>query len=197
MSAPSATPQPSAVPADDADHDGATVFATGLARSLKAQDPGNQSSDLVLAVLCTSHHPNEPGSPACSRCGGQIPPQSPQLVTRPALAVLRTSHGHQVEVDRAVLIGRSPTASRVPREQLPRLLAVPSPSHDISRTHLEVAPDGWRVLVKDLYSTNGTTLVRPGDNARERLVPGEPVQVAPGWVIDLGDGLTITVEPPR
>lgn len=183
--------------AEDVDHDGATVFATGLARSLKAQDANPQSSDLVLAVLCSSQHPNEPGSQACTRCGGPIMAQSPQLVTRPALAVLRTSHGDQIEVDRAVLIGRSPTASRVPREQLPRLLAVPSPSHDISRTHLEVAPDGWQVMVKDLYSTNGTTLVRPADNSRERLVPGESVQVGPGWVIDLGDGLTITVESPR
>ena len=173
------------------------MFATGLARSLKSNDQANAGSDLVLATLCNPQHPNEPGSQACSQCGGQIPPQSPQLVTRPALAVLRTSHGEQVEVDRAVLIGRSPTATRVPREQLPRLLTVPSPSHDISRTHLEFAPDGWKLMVKDLYSTNGTTLVRPGaDMARERLVPGEPVEVRPGWVVDLGDGLTITIEPP-
>lgn len=188
---------PANVPQDEADHDGATVFATGLARSLKPGEQHAGDSDLVLAAMCNLQHPNEPGSQACSRCGGQIPPQSPRLVTRPSLAVLRSSHGEGIDLDRTVLIGRSPTATRVPREQLPKMLTVPSPSSDISRTHVEVVPDGWKLFVKDLYSTNGTTLVRPGaEMARERLVPGEPVEVRVGWIIDLGDGVTITIDPP-
>jgi len=189
-------PMPANLPEEEVDHDGATVFATGLARALKPTEQAS-GSDLVLAAMCNLQHPNEPGSQICSRCGGQIPPQSPRLVTRPALAILRTSQGERVELDRTVLIGRSPTATRVPREQLPRMLTVPSPSHDISRTHVEVTPDGWKVYVKDLYSTNGTTVVRPGTEVeRERLVPGEPVELRIGWIIDLGDGVTVTLDPP-
>lgn len=113
------------------------------------------------------------------------------------LAVLRPSQGAPVDVDRPVLIGRSPSADRVAHDQLPRLLTVPSPSHDISRTHVRVTPDGWDLAAMDEYSTNGTILVRPGaEPERERLTPGEAVPVFPGNVLDLGDGVTITIEVP-
>ncbi len=185
-------------PEDDADHDGATVFATSLARSHKAADGGNAGGEgLVLADLCVVQHPNPPGSSRCRICGGSIPPQGSRLVTRPVLAVLRPSQGQPVEVDRPVLIGRSPSADRVPRDQLPRLLTVPSPSHDISRTHVRVTPEGWALTAMDEYSTNGTILVRPGSEPeRERLTPGEAIALLPGNILDLGDGITITVEIP-
>jgi hypothetical protein len=41
-------------------------------------------------------------------------------------------------------------------------------------------------------STNGTVLVQPGLSP-EDLQPGMPVQLLPGAVIDLGDGVTIHV----
>lgn len=93
-----------------------------------------------------------------------------------------------------MLIGRSPQANRVARERLPRLLTVPSPSHDISRTHVQISPEGWDLLATDLHSTNGTALIRPGHPEPERLAPGEPVPVYPGCVLDLGDGVTILVD---
>ncbi len=80
---------------------------------------------------------------------------------RPVLAVLRASDGTTADVDRAVLVGRAPTGDRS-TTRAPRLMTVPSPGHDISRTHLEVLPDGWEVVVTDLHSTNGTTLIGPG-----------------------------------
>lgn len=173
------------------------MFATGLARSLKPSDSPQADGDLLLAAMCNLQHPNPPGVDRCVRCGGQVQPQNPRLVSRPALAVLRSSAGDRVEVDRAVLIGRAPTANRVSGGRLPRMLTVPSPSHDISRTHVQVEPEGWSVMVTDLHSTNGTTLVRPGaDVERERMVPGEPVEVRIGWVIDLGDGITVAIDPP-
>ena len=90
-------------------------------------------------------------------------------MSRPVLAVLRASDGSTAEVDRAVLIGRAPSAQRS-SARAPRLMTVPSPGHDISRTHLEVAPEGWSVAVTDLHSTNGTILVRPGEADRQ---PGD------------------------
>ena len=44
----------------------------------------------------------------------------------------------------------------------------------------------------DLGSTNGTVLVQPGLSP-EDLQPGMSVQLLPGAVIDLGDGVTIHV----
>src|SRR5664279_4795448 len=51
------------------------------------------------------------------------------------------------------------------------------------------------VTASDLHSTNGTMLVRPGQ-APVRMMPGTPVTVDPGTILDLGDGGVITVGLP-
>lgn len=119
-------------------------------------------------------------------------PVTPQA-QRPVLGVLHPSSGGRIEVDRPVVIGRSPAANRVSGDQLPRLLTVPSPSHDISRTHVQVAPENGRMVVTDLNSTNGTVLVAP-DGRRTDLRPGIGVPIDVGSLIDLGDGITIAVD---
>ncbi|GAB3916432.1 hypothetical protein GCM10011575_24590 [Microlunatus endophyticus] len=119
-------------------------------------------------------------------------PVAPQA-QRPVLGVLHPSSGGRIEIDRPVVIGRSPAANRVSGDQLPRLLTVPSPSHDISRTHVQVAPINDRIVVTDLNSTNGTVLIAP-DGRRIDLRPGVGVPVDAGSVIDLGDGVTIAVD---
>lgn len=156
----------------------------------------DQDPSMVLAVECPRQHPNPPDAQRCRQCGAPVIGQPPRPITRPVLATLRPSSGHPVEVDRAVLIGRAPTARQVPREDLPKMLTVPSPSHDISRNHVRVAPEGWSLLATDLHSTNGTFLIRPGRREPEPLRPGEPVAVYPGCVLDLGDGVTILVDHP-
>ena len=84
--------------------------------------------------------------------------------------------------------------SRVTNDQLPTLVTVPSPNNDISRTHVQVRQDGEDVVVTDLNSTNGVLVARDG-GAPQRLHPGEPFAVLPGAVVDIGDGVTFTVEP--
>lgn len=108
-------------------------------------------------------------------------------------AKLVLSTGLVVALDRSVLLGRAPQVSRVTNRELPRLVTVPSPQQDISRTHAEVRAEGDDVLVTDLNSTNGILVSRPGERAR-RLHPGEATVVAAGEVVDLGDGVTFTVE---
>jgi pSer/pThr/pTyr-binding forkhead associated (FHA) protein len=76
-------------------------------------------------------------------------------------------------------------------------MTVPSPNHDISRTHLEVAPDDWQVVVTDLNSTNGTILVWPGDVDRQQLARGERIPVQVGSVIELGDGVSVLIDFPQ
>jgi pSer/pThr/pTyr-binding forkhead associated (FHA) protein len=73
-------------------------------------------------------------------------------------------------------------------------VTVPSPEQDISRTHAEVRLELGRVLVTDLYSTNGITVAGGGLPPR-RITAGEAVAVSEGDVVDLGDGVTFTVEP--
>ena len=129
-----------------------------------------------------------------------IPGQEPAPeVTAAPVALLRLSTGEEVEVDRVGIIGRAPEARRFTATRKPRLVAVPSPQQEISSTHLEIRPgsgaDHGSAVVSDLGSTNGTLLTQPG-LPQEPLRPGIPVQLLPGAVIDLGDGLTITVDRP-
>jgi FHA domain len=150
----------------------------------------------ILAVFCANGHVSPPSATSCRVCGGPVGTQGPQFVAYPVLAVLRASDGSSAELDRPVLIGRAPSTDRSD-SRAPRLMTVPSPNHDISRTHLEVAPDGWQIVATDQNSTNGTILVRPGGVDRQELAPGEPVPVQVGSVIELGDGVSVLIDFPQ
>jgi hypothetical protein len=150
----------------------------------------------ILAVFCANGHVSPPSATSCRVCGGPVGTQGPQFVAYPVLAVLRASDGSSAELDRPVLIGRAPSTDRSD-SRAPRLMTVPSPNHDISRTHLEVAPDGWQIVATDQNSTNGTILIRPGGIDRQELAPGEPVPVQVGSVIELGDGVSVLIDFPQ
>lgn len=157
-------------------------------------EPGDGVVATVLAAVCPHGHANPPGSRRCTDCGVRIVDPQPRRVAQPSLATLRVTDGTQVQLDRVVLVGRAPSERG---EALARLLTVPSPAQDISRTHLEIAPDGWRVLVKDLHSTNGTVLVAPDGASRRLLPPGEAVPVPLGSVLELAEGVAVLLDLPQ
>jgi hypothetical protein len=170
----------------------------------RAMEPNSEDSpadidpqdSAILAVFCANGHVSPPSATSCRVCGGPVGTQGPQFVAYPVLAVLRASDGSSAELDRPVLIGRAPSTDRSDN-RAPRLMTVPSPNHDISRTHLEVAPDGWQIVATDLNSTNGTILVRPGGVDRQQLAAGEPVPVQVGSVVELGDGVSVLIDFPQ
>src|SRR5215213_6889694 len=190
-----AAPQAAMPPpvAADVDDTPPTLPLSSSPRAPLAQDPSTES--LIMAADCPHGHSNPPAAATCRMCGAAIAPQRPRLIHRPVLCVLQASDGTTADVDRAVLVGRAPDPDRS-NFKAPRLMSVQSPGHDISRTHVEVAPEGWQVIAIDLNSTNGTVLIRPGGNERQQLAPGEHVPVQPGSVLDLGDGVSITVALP-
>ncbi len=132
---------------------------------------------------------------------GLVPDPDPDPAAGLSSAVARLvfSSGDNVEVDRAVLVGRAPEARRFSSGDQPRLVTVPSPAQEISSTHLEIRPgagaDHGSAVVTDLGSTNGTVLVQPG-LPPEELQAGIGVQLVPGAILDLGDGVTIQVINP-
>lgn len=165
VAAPTAPPLPTPPPGAG-DHDGATISAAEL-RALRQQPPvDNDAPTEVLPVL-----------PAVPGATGRI----------------RVSTGQVVALDRTVIIGRRPRSTRASGENLPHLIAVESPQQDISRSHLEIRPEGDTVVVIDLRTTNGSTLLRPGADPM-RLHPGEQTLVLTGDVVDLGDGVTVAFE---
>src|SRR5215218_2687620 len=190
-----AAPQAAMPPpvAADVDDTPPTLPLSSSPRTTLPQDPSTES--LIMAADCPHGHSNPPAAATCRMCGAAIAPQRPRLIHRPVLCVLQASDGTTADVDRAVLVGRAPDPDRS-NFKAPRLMSVQSPGHDISRTHVEVAPKGWQVIAIDLNSTNGTVLIRPGGYERQQLAPGEHVPVQPGSVLDLGDGVSITVALP-
>jgi hypothetical protein len=190
-----AAPQQLEVPAAPPGYD--SVEEADSAGPTSGLSPVEVSQDsAILAVMCEDGHANPPSSTSCRVCGSPLGSQARQFVPGPVLAVLRASDGSTVEVDRPVLIGRAPSGNRA-GSRAPRLMTVPSPNHDISRTHLEVAPEDWQIVVTDLNSTNGTVLVRPGAVDRQQLAPGEPVHVQLGSVMELGDGVSVLIDFPQ
>ncbi len=151
---------------------------------------------LVPAVLCPAGHPSPPHSARCRTCDREVAPQEPVPVPRPPLGVLRLSTGGSVPLDRGVLLGRAPRAdAEQPAGAHPHVLRVGGPDRDISRNHAEVVLEGWQVLVRDLGSTNGTTVTRPGQQP-VRLRAGEPLEIEPGTVVSLADEVVLRYEVP-
>ncbi len=140
--------------------------------------------------------PNWGHPPDHGRSHPEVQTLPPAFPVASPVARLTFSSGEVVVVDRPVLVGRAPEERRFSTTERPMLVAVPSPQHEISSTHLEIRPgsgaDHGSAVATDLGSTNGTILVQPG-LAPESLKPGVAVQLLPGAVIDLGDGVTIQV----
>ena len=133
------------------------------------------------------------GEAAAPRPEPTQPLPEPHLAA-PARVVL--SDGQSFDLTQPARIGRAPSAGPEGDDDL-LLVTVKSPNQDISRSHVQLTPVLGAVLVSDLRSTNGTILLRPGPGAaRERLHPGDTVEAQVGSLLDLGDGVTILLQPP-
>ncbi|QTE28991.1 FHA domain-containing protein [Pengzhenrongella sicca] len=172
------------------DHDGETIHLAELLGSPPAPVVPAPSGSGVLSRFCAQGHANAPHAVACGTCGGPFV-GDPKLGTRPALGRLRLSSGATVDLDRTVILGRRPQASRVEAGDIPQLVAVGG--REISRSHLELRVEDWNVLAVELGSRNGTLLLRPGQPP-VRLVPNNPVPVRAGDQFDLGESIIVTAE---
>jgi len=158
--------QPSTQPPGD--HDGATVSIAAL-RAMTSGQPPVPAHDASMPSFATAEQLAKEGR---------------------GRAVVST--GAVVTLDKSVIVGRTPKASRVTGE-MPHLVTVPSPTQDISRSHVELRVEGTAVVAVDLNTTNGTLVRRQGAEP-VRLHPGEPHVLLNGDVIEIGDGVTITLE---
>ena len=147
---------------------------------------------MVLALVCDHGHANPPTHAICAACGSRLPPDAVQ-VARPRLGRMRVSTGELVDLDQSLVIGRQPSVSRVQGGVMPRLVQVSSPSGDISRSHVEVRLEGWHVMLCDLKATNGTVLVREGQQPR-RLAQNEMAILLDGDIAELGDDVSLRFE---
>ena len=148
----------------------------------------------VRASICPQGHANPPELRECLICSQPLTGVL-SYVRRPALATLTLSTGAAVEVAGDVVIGRAPQVQAGGDPHIVALVAVASPQHMVSRSHLMLTTSGWSILAQDLGSSNGTVLARPGATP-VLLGSGMPTPVFMGDLMDVGDGVTLRIDPP-
>ena len=183
-------PQPPAWSPPPPDSPDSTVSRSALGET---PDLGGSSGNTVQAVRCQHGHLSPPMAVSCRVCGFPLMGQEPVTVPRPTLGVLRLSTGDVVPLDRTVIMGRNPRAGASDDGERPHVVRLPSPGHDISRTHVEIRLDGWHVLLTDVNSLNGTVVTPPWQEP-QRLRPNEAVPIEPGTVVNLADEVTFRYE---
>jgi len=186
-------------PVLEGDHDGETIMKSDLAGlgtappvQAEAGGGGPATGPMVLARVCPQGHANPPTHSQCAGCGLALAADAVQ-VRRPRLGRVRLSTGDLIDLDQSLVIGRQPSVSRVQGGGMPRLVQVASPSGDISRSHVEVRLEGWHVMLCDLKATNGTVLVREGQQPR-RLAQNEMAILLDGDIAELGDDVSLRFE---
>ena len=182
---------------DEVAHDGHTIDISAL-RKLKdtPREEVLAEGPTILASLCGEGHPNPPFAPTCRICGASIGQQEPSRIAQPPLVRLVTPDGKALQLDRGVIVGRSPKLSgHLPDGRPPQTIVVDSPERDVSRSHLEIRVEGWSLLAVDLNSANGTTAELPG-RPMLRLRPGEPQLIEIGTVLRLADEIELRLEAP-
>jgi len=55
---------------------------------------------------------------------------------------------------------------------------------------------GAEIVVRDLHSVNGTLVLQPGE-APFTLLDGASAHVEMGTILDVGEGVSLRIEPPR
>jgi hypothetical protein len=99
--------------------------------------------------------------------------------------------GTTAELEQPIILGRKPRGESAAGSGA-RLVAVTSPTSEVSGSHVEFSAENGAVRVRDLNSTNGSTIRSPG---REPfiLAQGEAITVGAGTDVDVGDGNIVTV----
>ena len=150
--------------------------------------------DVEYTVVPTAAPPLDPHMWPAEQQPVSAWPPAPATPPAPMFYGFRIGSSQIVLLDAIAFIGRKPSAPRVVRDGVPRLVRVQSPTQEVSSTHLELRQVGSTVVVQDLHSTNGTRLGVPGHAVRA-LRPGEAAVVTAGTLIDIGDRNVIEILP--
>lgn len=154
------------------------------------------SPAVAAAVAPARDTPVAPAGPLTVRTDEVFPPTEPVVLPPPrATFAARLPSGDTIALDVPVLIGRRPAPPRVDSGVGPRLVAVPSPTQEVSSTHVRIEQSGDAVVVTDLRSTNGTVVTGP--TGARRLRPGESSVVLAGARVEIGDGNIIEITARR
>jgi hypothetical protein len=171
---------------------GVEVPAREPLSKVKDMPPGTSSyvsaGPIIQGVYCKNGHFDDPEALFCAICGISMNQQTlvPRPGERPPLGVLLLDDGAVFQLDSDYVIGREPSLDGSVAQGKARPLRITDDTGIVSRVHARIHLDGWRVLVADLGSANGTRVLLPGQPAELPLVPQVPVVLATGSQVDLG-----------
>ncbi|MGN6696409.1 MAG: FHA domain-containing protein, partial [Aquihabitans sp.] len=177
---------------DDTALEDATITLAAL-RAARSASSTPAAGPMVAAVVCPSGHANPTHSDRCRSCGSGIVDRTPRTIPRPSLGRLRFADGRTAELDRHLLIGRSPATDVLVNNEPTGTVKLPDPESVLSRTHVAIQLDGWQVQVIDRDSMNHTYVEIPG-RPPFQIRPGEPYPLPPGSTVRLGDDVGFVFE---
>lgn len=147
------------------------------------------AESLVEGALCSRGHFNDPSSAYCSVCGISMLQRTRDTVLRPrpSLGVLVVDDGSAYTITSPYVLGRSPESDESVTSGRSRALVLDDETHSVSRVHATVTLDGWKVLLTDCGSSNGTYVSGNGeDGTWTALVPDEPTALGPRTHVRVG-----------
>jgi FHA domain len=143
-------------------------------------------ASMVVGVYCKHGHFNDPSVPYCSVCGismiqlTRVPAPGP----RPPLGVLILDDGTGYPLERGYVLGRTPASDDMVRSG--RANPLPLADRTVSRVHARVLLNGWKVVLIDVGSTNGTRVCAPGGLFWPAVPAGAAVPLTPGTRLRIG-----------
>ena len=146
----------------------------------------SQPRDTVDARICLEcGEPNPPEETRCRACSAPIAGADGETraIAQPTLGILHLSGGRFEPLDMDLLIGRNP--AREPLEPNQRAVVHGQGDRSVSRRHIDVRLDAWRVVVNNLKDDDHTT-VESRDGTETPLAPGVPRTLEVGDTVRYG-----------
>lgn len=141
---------------------------------------------MVEALVCLEcENPNPPPASRCRYCAALLSSTDTDVseVPQPALGVIHLSGGREELLDADLLIGRNP--GYLPLDRYQRAVKHAEEDRSVSRRHIELNLDQWKVMVLNLNDDAHTTL-ESRDGRRTKLLPGSPQQLRSGDTVHYG-----------
>ena len=178
-------------PADTGVDEGATI---DLAPGQVMLEGLHAERRMVQALVCLGcDSPNPPATVRCRSCAVMLSSNNTDLrdVPQPVLGVIHLSGGREELLDTDLVIGRNPASRPLDRHQ--RAVVHAADDRSVSRRHIELKLDQWKVMVINLKQ-GASTIRQARDGSLVELVPGTPQRLWPGDTIHYG-GAWLRYEP--
>lgn len=154
-----------------------------------AAQAGDDPANWVLGIRCPLDHHNHPDAGYCSQCGRKMGINATAVLVRgprPPLGLFLLDDGGAIPVATDLLIGRDATTHPEVLAGVRQAVLLTDASNVVSRHHLAITLQDWTIMVADLGSANGTTLIDARTGAAQRLQPNVAVPMDAGDRLQIG-----------